>query len=169
MATAENVTIEIGENFMTRQTRIQPVHTLAELISNSVDADAGHIIVQFRSNDLSQAMSEMVRYSDRQGIPRYQARQLSAYPERSREPLNQQPKAADQMVNSCEVRERDAFEGADERKVPYLSGKKVQFHSRFLIVESEEPIAGGSYRWRQLCFAYRSPYAAGAPDAEIRL
>jgi hypothetical protein len=156
---------------MTWQTRTQPVHALAELIRNGVDADASHIIVEFGLNDLAQGMSEIVGYGDRQGIPRYQATQLSAHPEGLRASLNQHTNAADQMVNRCEGRERNAFGpgGAVDWKVSRLAGKNLQFYSRSLIVEREETIAGGSYRWRRLCFAYRSPYAAGDPDAEIWL
>jgi hypothetical protein len=149
------------------------VHALAELIRNGVDADASHIIVEFAFKDLAQGMSEIVGYGDRQGIPRYQATQLSAYPEGSRGPLNQHTHAADaadQMVNRCEGRERDPFGlgGAVDWKVSHLAGKKLQFYSRSSIVEREETIAGGSYHGAS-CVLPTGPYAAGIPDAEIWL
>jgi hypothetical protein len=40
MAIIEHVKIEIEDDFMARQTRAEPVQALAELIWNSVDAEA---------------------------------------------------------------------------------------------------------------------------------
>jgi hypothetical protein len=169
--TAENVTIEIEENFMTRQTRTQPVHALAEPISNSVDADASHIIPQFGFNDLAQRMSEIVGYGDRQDIPRHHARQLFDHLGGSRKPLDQHTNPADKMGNGCGGPERDALcpGGMDNRKVRHLAGERRQSDSSFLIVERKDTTVGGSYRWGQLYFAYRSSPRAGDPDAEIRL
>jgi histidine kinase/DNA gyrase B/HSP90-like ATPase len=76
MAAVEHVKIEIEEDFMARQTRAEPVHALAELIWNSVDADASRVTVEFEFKDLAQGMSKIVVYDDGQGIPRDQARQL---------------------------------------------------------------------------------------------
>jgi hypothetical protein len=154
---------------MARQTRIQPVRSLAEPIWNSVDADANHIIVEFGFNDLAPGMSEIVGYGDLRGIPRHQARQLFGQLGAPRKPLNQHTNAAAKMANGCEGREHNALclGGMADRKVRHLAGERLQSDSRF--VERKETTAGGSYRWRQLCFAYRSPPRAGDPYAEIML
>jgi hypothetical protein len=54
--------IEIEEDFMARQTRAEPVHALAELIWNSVDADASRVTVEFEFKDLALGMSKIVVY-----------------------------------------------------------------------------------------------------------
>jgi DNA mismatch repair ATPase MutL len=78
MAQIEHVKIEIEDDFMARQTRAEPVQALAELIWNSVDADANRVIVDFEFKDLAQGMSKIVVYDDGTGIPRDEAKVLSA-------------------------------------------------------------------------------------------
>jgi len=50
MTGIEHVKVEIEEDFMARQTRAEPIQALAELIWNSVDADASRITVEFEFN-----------------------------------------------------------------------------------------------------------------------
>ena len=74
MAQIEHVKIEIEDDFMARQTRADPVQALAEMIWNSVDADASRVMVEFEFKDLAHGMSKIVVYDDGNGIPRDKAK-----------------------------------------------------------------------------------------------
>lgn len=76
MAQIEHIKIEIEDDFMARQTRAEPVQALAELIWNSVDADASRVMVEFEFKDLAEGMSKIIVYDDGNGIPRDQAKLL---------------------------------------------------------------------------------------------
>lgn len=127
MATIEHVKIEIEEDFMARQTRAEPVHALAELIWNSVDADASRVTVEFEFKDLAQGMSKIAVYDDGQGIPRDQARQLFGHLGGSWKRLKRRTSAKDRMVHGQEGRGRYkafALGGAADWKVCYLAGER---------------------------------------------
>ena len=61
---------KIEDDFMARQTRAEPVQALAELIWNSVDADASRVMVEFEFKDLAEGMSKIIVYDDGNGIRR---------------------------------------------------------------------------------------------------
>jgi hypothetical protein len=62
MATVEHVKIEIEDDFMARQTRAEPIQALAELIWNSLDAEAARVDVDSEFKDLAGGMSKIVVY-----------------------------------------------------------------------------------------------------------
>jgi DNA topoisomerase VI subunit B len=99
MAAIEHVKIEIEEDFMARQTRAEPVHALAELIWNSVDADASTATVEFEFKDLAEGMSKIVVYDNGQGIPRDQAKQLFGHLGGSWKRLKRRTGTKDRMVH----------------------------------------------------------------------
>jgi hypothetical protein len=123
MAAIEHVKIEIEEDFMARQTRAEPVHALAELIWNSVDADASHATIEFEFKDLAEGMSKIVVYDDGQGIPRDQAKQLFGHLGGSWKRLKRRTSTKDRMVHGQEGRGRYkafALGRAADWKVCYL-------------------------------------------------
>lgn len=76
MTNVEHVSISIQDDFLARQTRAQPIHALAELIWNSLDADATHIHVEFAHDDLAHGLSRIVVYDDGRGFTRNEAATL---------------------------------------------------------------------------------------------
>jgi hypothetical protein len=123
MAAIEHVKIEIEEDFMARQTRAEPVHALAELIWNSVDADASTATVEFEFKDLAEGMSKIVVYDNGQGIPRDQAKQLFGHLGGSWKRLKRRTGTKDRMVHGQEGRGRYkafALGRAADWKVCYL-------------------------------------------------
>jgi hypothetical protein len=144
MATVEHVKIEIEEDFMARQTRAEPVHALAELIWNSVDADASRVTVEFEFKDLAQGMSKIVVYDDGEGIPRDQARQLFGHLGGSWKRLKRRTSAKDRFVHGQEGRGRYkafALGRAADWKVCYLAADKQKSYTISLLESDLRDVA----------------------------
>jgi hypothetical protein len=136
MEAVEHVRIEIEEDFMARQTRAEPVHALAELIWNSVDADASRVTVEFAFKDLAQGMSKIVVYDDGHGIPRDEAKQLFGHLGGSWKRLKRRTGAKDRMVHGQEGRGRYkafALGKAADWKVCYLADDKLKSYTITLL------------------------------------
>ena len=76
MSEAEHVSVAVQDDFVARQTRAKPIPALAELIWNSLDADATTINVEFAHDDLARGMSKIVVYDNGDGFPRSDAKAL---------------------------------------------------------------------------------------------
>lgn len=76
MANEEHVSVLVQEDFVARQTRAKPVPALAEMIWNSLDADATDIRVEFEHGDLAGGMSKIAIYDDGDGFSREDAKAL---------------------------------------------------------------------------------------------
>jgi len=125
MAEVEHVKIEIEEDFMARQTRAEPVQALAELIWNSVDADATRITVEFEFKNLANEMSKIVVYDNGTGIPRQEAGRLFGHLGGSWKRLNRRTHEKNRMVHGQEGRGRYkafALGRAVDWKVSYRIG-----------------------------------------------
>jgi hypothetical protein len=131
MAEIEHIKIEIEDDFMARQTRAEPVQALAELIWNSVDAEASRVTVEFEFKDLARGMSKIVVYDDGHSIPRNQAKQLFGHLGGSWKRMKRRTETKDRMVHGQEGRGRYkafALGRAADWKVCYLSnGQPSQY------------------------------------------
>jgi hypothetical protein len=144
MATVEHVKIEIEEDFMARQTRAEPVHALAELIWNSVDADATRVTVEFEFKDLALGMSKIVVYDDGHGIRRDQAKQLFGHLGGSWKRLNRRTGTKDRFVHGQEGRGRYkafALGRAVDWKVCYLVGDTPKSYTISLLESDLKDVA----------------------------
>jgi hypothetical protein len=144
MAAVEHVKIEIEEDFMARQTRAEPVHALAELIWNSVDADASRVTVEFEFKDLALGMSKIVVYDDGHGIPRDEAKQLFGHLGGSWKRLKRRTSDKNRMVHGQEGRGRYkafALGKAADWKVCYLAGGKRKSYTISLLESDLRDIA----------------------------
>src|ERR1700731_4654478 len=144
MAGVEHVKIEIEEDFLARQTRAEPVHALAELIWNSVDADASRVTVEFEFKDLALGMSKIVVYDDGHGIPRDQAKQLFGHLGGSWKRLRRRTASKDRMVHGQEGRGRYkafALGKAVDWKVCYLLGEVPKGYTITLLESDLKDIA----------------------------
>ena len=120
MAEIEHIEIEIEDDFMARQTRAEPVQALAELIWNSVDADANRVVVEFEFKDLAQGMSKIVVYDDGHGIPRNQAKLLFGHLGGSWKRMKRRTESKDRMVHG--PRRSRSIQGFCPRKGSGLEG-----------------------------------------------
>lgn len=144
MPAVEHVKIEIEEDFMARQTRAEPVHALAELIWNSVDADASRVTVEFEFKDLALGMSKIVVYDDGHGIPRDQAKQLFGHLGGSWKRLRRRTGTKNRMVHGQEGRGRYkafALGKSADWKVCYLAGDKPKFYTISLVERDLKDVA----------------------------
>jgi Histidine kinase-, DNA gyrase B-, and HSP90-like ATPase len=76
MAETEHVSVTVQDDFLVRQTQARPIPALAELIWNSLDADATTISIEFAHDDLAGGMSKIVVYDNGEGFPRTEAKAL---------------------------------------------------------------------------------------------
>lgn len=76
MSGEEHVQVAVRDDFIARQTKAKPVPALAELLWNSLDADASDVSVEFAHNDLAEGMSKIVVYDNGTGFSRAEARSL---------------------------------------------------------------------------------------------
>jgi hypothetical protein len=72
----EHVSVAVRDDFIARQTRASPVAALAELIWNSLDADASNVRIEFAYDDLAGGMSKIHVYDDGDGFSRDEAKAL---------------------------------------------------------------------------------------------
>lgn len=73
MSVAEHFSVEVKPDFVDKQTRARPVPALAELIWNSLDADATRVFVEFEYGDLAGGMSKITIRDNGVGFPRDKA------------------------------------------------------------------------------------------------
>lgn len=71
----QEINVEVRPDFLERQAKAQPIHALAELISNGLDADATTINVEIEYDALG-GMSKIVVTDNRHGMPRAEASHL---------------------------------------------------------------------------------------------
>lgn len=71
----EEVKVEVRPDFLARQAKAQPIQALAELIWNSLDADATSVNIEFEP-DGTGGISRIVVADNGDGIPREEARQV---------------------------------------------------------------------------------------------
>ena len=64
----QEYSVEVQSDFLERQTKVQPVAAVAELIWNALDADATDITVEFEYDKLG-GMSKIVVADNGDGIP----------------------------------------------------------------------------------------------------
>jgi len=144
MAEIEHIKIEIEDDFMARQTRAEPVQALAELIWNSVDAEASRVVVEFEFKDLAQGMSKIVVYDDGHGFPRDQAKQLFGHLGGSWKRMKRRTETKDRMVHGQEGRGRYkafALGRAADWKVCYLSKGQPKSYSISLLESDLKDVA----------------------------
>src|ERR1700722_2745286 len=72
----EHVPVAVKDDFVERQTKAKPVSALAELIWNSLDADARRVTVELEYNDLAGGLSRIIIADDGTGFARDEARVL---------------------------------------------------------------------------------------------
>ena len=73
--TLQEISVEVRPDFLERQTKAQPVHALAELIWNALDADATSVDVDFDYDGIG-GMSKIVVTDNGHGIAHTVAPQL---------------------------------------------------------------------------------------------
>jgi hypothetical protein len=76
MSEVEHVSVAVQDDFVARQTRAKPIPALAELIWNSLDADATTVNIEFAHDDLAGGMSKIVVYDNGDGFRRADAKAL---------------------------------------------------------------------------------------------
>jgi hypothetical protein len=144
MPNVEHFKIEIEDDFMARQTRAEPVQALAELIWNSLDAEATRVDVDFEFKDLAQGMSKIVVYDDGHGIPRDQAKQLFGHLGGSWKRLRRRTGNKERVVHGAEGRGRYkafALGRTADWKVCYLSGSDPKAYTITLLESDLKDVA----------------------------
>jgi len=144
MANVEHVRIEIEEDFMARQTSAEPVQALAELLWNSLDAEANCITVDFEFKDLARGMSKIVVYDDGHGIPRDEAKQLFGHLGGSWKRLRHRTKTKNRIVHGQEGRGRYkafALGRTADWKVCYLLNGRLKSYTISLLEGDLKDIA----------------------------
>jgi hypothetical protein len=76
MAEAEHISVAVRDDFVASQTRARPIPALAELIWNSLDADATTINVEFARGNLAGGMSGITVYDNGDAFSRAEAKDL---------------------------------------------------------------------------------------------
>ena len=70
----QEIKVEVRPDFLERQAKAQPIHSLAELIWNGLDADATSVNIEIESDALG-GMSKIVVSDNGHGMPRAEALQ----------------------------------------------------------------------------------------------
>jgi hypothetical protein len=139
----EHVKIEIEADFLARQTRAEPIQALAELIWNSVDADATKISIDFEFKDLAKGMSKIVVTDNGEGIPRSEAKNLFGHLGGSWKRLRRRTEKG-RIVHGQEGRGRYkafALGGSAEWKVCYQANGSNKAYSISLLESDLKDIA----------------------------
>jgi Histidine kinase-, DNA gyrase B-, and HSP90-like ATPase/Type I restriction enzyme R protein N terminus (HSDR_N) len=155
MAGIEHVSIAVRDDFIERQTRAKPIPALAELIWNSLDADATAIKVEFAHGDLAGGMSKISVYDNGEGFPRSEANVLFGNLGGSWKRQTRQTKRGKRMIHGQEGRGRyKAFalgqsvewkicfnDGAENRAftITLLDGNLTD-----VVISADEPAPGRS-------------------------
>ena len=106
MAKTEHVSVAVQDDFVARETRAKPIAALAEIIWNSLDADARNIVVEFQRNDLAGGLSKIVVYDDGMGFERTEAKQLFGNLGGSWKRVTRRTKREERIVHGQEGRGR---------------------------------------------------------------
>ena len=72
----EKIKVSAEDDFLARQTKAEPLTAVAELIWNSVDADATEVNIEFEHRDLAGDLSKIVLYDNGHGFSRDEAKIL---------------------------------------------------------------------------------------------
>ncbi len=124
MSKIENITVTVEDDFLARQTKAQPLQALAELIWNSLDAEASRVSVEFEYKDLANGLSKIVVYDDGHAFPRDKAAELFGHLGGSWKRFSRTTKNRNRMVHGQEGRGRYkafALGQSAEWKICYLS------------------------------------------------
>ncbi len=73
---ADKIQISAEVDFLSRQTRAEPIAALSELIWNSLDGDSTEVNVEFEYKDLAGGLSKIVIYDNGEGFSREEAKTL---------------------------------------------------------------------------------------------
>jgi Histidine kinase-, DNA gyrase B-, and HSP90-like ATPase len=106
MVGIEHVPVTVQDDFVARQTRAKPIPALAELIWNSLDADATTVNVEFAHADLAGRMSKIVVYDNGDGFPRAGAKVLFGHLGGSWKRITRHTKRNKRMIHGQEGRGR---------------------------------------------------------------
>jgi hypothetical protein len=106
MSNVEHITVTVEDDFLARQTKAQPLQALAELIWNSLDAEASRVSVEFDYNDLAGGLSKIVVYDDGHAFPREKAAELFGHLGGSWKRFSRTTKEKNRMVHGQEGRGR---------------------------------------------------------------
>ncbi len=146
MSEVEHVSIAVQDDFLARQTRAKPAPALAELIWNSLDADASNVVVELARNDLAGGLSEIVIYDDGTGFARSEAKDLFGNLGGSWKRVTRQTKVGKRQVHGQEGRGRYkafALGKAATWDVCYASGDQtLAFKIRLLDTNLKDVLIG---------------------------
>lgn len=106
MAAVEHVSVAVQDDFVARQTRAKPVPALAELIWNSLDADATRVDVELVRGGLIGGLSQIVVQDDGEGFARDDARALFGNLGGSWKRMTRRTKHGQRMIHGQEGRGR---------------------------------------------------------------
>ena len=106
MASIEHVSVVVQDDFVARQTRAKPIPALAELIWNSLDADATRVDVELVYGGLIGGLSQIVVQDDGEGFSREDARGLFGNLGGSWKRMTRRTRRGDRMIHGQEGRGR---------------------------------------------------------------
>lgn len=145
--------VEVQSDFLERQTKALPVQAVAELIWNSLDADATKVSVEFEDDRLG-GMSKIVVADNGHGIPYADAPDLFRNLGGSWKKHGARTKTKQRMLHGQEGRGRFkafALGGVVDWKVTYFNGSTpsryditiIERDIRHVRITDESPVKGG--------------------------
>ncbi|MBU2533473.1 MAG: ATP-binding protein, partial [Alphaproteobacteria bacterium] len=106
MAASKRVPVEVQDDFLARQTKAKPVVALAELIWNSLDADASSVQVDLVRHDLAGGLSKIVVLDTGDGFSHVDAASMFGQLGGSWKRLQRQTQGKKRLVHGQEGRGR---------------------------------------------------------------
>ncbi len=106
MASDEHVSVAVQDDFVARQTRAKPIPALAELIWNSLDADATRVEVELVYGSLLGGLSRIVVHDNGDGFSRDEAKGLFGNLGGSWKRMTRRTRTGDRMIHGQEGRGR---------------------------------------------------------------
>lgn len=106
MASDEHVSVAVQDDFVARQTRAKPIPALAELIWNSLDADATRVDVELVFGSLLGGLSRIVVHDNGDGFSRDEAKGLFGNLGGSWKRMMRRTRTGDRMIHGQEGRGR---------------------------------------------------------------
>lgn len=106
MASDEHVLVAVQDDFVARQTRAKPIPALAELVWNSLDADATRVEVELVHGGLLNGLSQIVVHDNGDGFSRDEAKELFGNLGGSWKRMTRRTKTGDRIIHGQEGRGR---------------------------------------------------------------
>lgn len=106
MASIEHVSVAVQDDFVARQTRAKPIPALAELIWNSLDADATRVDVELAYDGLLGGLSQIMVHDNGEGFSREDAKGLFGNLGGSWKRMTRRTKRNGRMIHGQEGRGR---------------------------------------------------------------